>query len=125
MSVLSNTGGATRPGQRGTTGQLFFAKCGDPPEGCGCKYEEPKGNSVIGYNLLWLHHPRTLLHGQKTVHMSMEVKPHRIINFVDSRVTVIWHPIHTFHTLFLNLNWQKYKEFLNTKLFKVQFYMNF
>jgi len=42
VSVLSNTGGATRPGQRGTTGQLFFAKCGDPPEGCGCKYEEPK-----------------------------------------------------------------------------------
>ena len=42
MSVLTNTGGNHRPGQSGTTGQLFFTKCGDPPQGCECKYEEPK-----------------------------------------------------------------------------------
>ena len=42
ISILSNTGGNHRPGQSGTTGQLFFSKCGDPPEGCECKYEVPK-----------------------------------------------------------------------------------
>ena len=42
LSVLTNTRGNHRPGQSGTTGQLFFNKCGDPPEGCECKFEEPK-----------------------------------------------------------------------------------
>lgn len=41
LSGLTNTDGHHRPGQAGTTGQLFFTKCGDPPEGCECKYEEP------------------------------------------------------------------------------------
>ena len=44
ISVLTNSGGQNRPGQSGTTGQLFFSKCGDPPEGCECKYEPPSGN---------------------------------------------------------------------------------
>ena len=44
LSGLTNTDGHHRPGQAGTTGQLFFTKCGDPPEGCECKYEEPTGN---------------------------------------------------------------------------------
>ena len=43
LSGLTNTDGHHRPGQAGTTGQLFFTKCGDPPEGCECKYEEPTG----------------------------------------------------------------------------------
>ena len=43
ISILTNSNGNSRPGQSGTTGQLFFSKCGDPPEGCECKYEPPKG----------------------------------------------------------------------------------
>ena len=53
LSGLTNTDGHHRPGQAGTTGQLFFTKCGDPPEGCECKYEEPTGKctlSVLGGN---------------------------------------------------------------------------
>ena len=50
ISVLSNTDGNHRPGQSGTTGQLFFTKCGDPPQGCECKYEAPSGNRSIVYN---------------------------------------------------------------------------
>jgi len=42
ISILTNSNGNSRPGQSGTTGQLFFSKCGDPPEGCECKYEPPK-----------------------------------------------------------------------------------
>ena len=45
----------------------------------------------------------------------MEVKPHRIINFVDSRVTVIWHPIHTLHTTSLQSK-------MNVKLGKQRFW---
>merc|ERR1711935_269111 len=41
LNGLINTGGNTRPGQSGNTGQLFFNKCGDPPGGCECKYESP------------------------------------------------------------------------------------
>merc|ERR1712029_154058 len=41
LSGLTNTGGQQRPGQAGSTGQLFFQKCGDPPSGCECTYEEP------------------------------------------------------------------------------------
>ena len=47
LSGLTNTDGHHRPGQAGTTGQLFFTKCGDPPEGCECKYEEPTGRHSI------------------------------------------------------------------------------
>ena len=43
LNGLVNTGGNTRPGQSGSTGQLFFNKCGDPPEGCECKYDPPTG----------------------------------------------------------------------------------
>ena len=49
LSGLTNTDGHHRPGQAGTTGQLFFTKCGDPPEGCECKYEEPTGKLVDIY----------------------------------------------------------------------------
>ena len=31
-----------RPGQRGTTGQLIFSKCEDPPATCECQIEPPK-----------------------------------------------------------------------------------
>ena len=31
-----------RPGQRGTTGQLIFKKCDDPPSNCECEIEPPK-----------------------------------------------------------------------------------
>ncbi|XP_059090234.1 uncharacterized protein LOC131886034 [Tigriopus californicus] len=41
MSELSSTSSSVRPGQSGTTGQLFFNKCGDPPSNCPCEYEEP------------------------------------------------------------------------------------
>ena len=45
MNILGLTSGKQRPGQAGTTGQLFFSKCGDPPKGCECKFEDPaKGN---------------------------------------------------------------------------------
>ena len=44
MNILGLTSGSQRPGQAGTTGQLFFNKCGDPPKGCECKFEPPKGN---------------------------------------------------------------------------------
>ena len=40
------TSGSQRPGQAGTTGQLFFSKCGDPPKGCECKFEAPKGKYI-------------------------------------------------------------------------------
>ena len=43
ISILTNSNGNSRPGQSGTTGQLFFSKCGDPPEGCECKYDPPTG----------------------------------------------------------------------------------
>lgn len=33
-------------GQSGTTGQLFFNTCGEPPEGCECTYEEPKSKFI-------------------------------------------------------------------------------
>merc|ERR1711915_393640 len=42
LATLTSGGGATRPGQRGTTGQLIFNKCEDPPEKCKCELEEPK-----------------------------------------------------------------------------------
>jgi len=29
------------------SGQLFFNKCGDPPVGCECTYEEPKSKIKI------------------------------------------------------------------------------
>ena len=45
LNLLGLTSGNQRPGQAGTTGQLFFSKCGDPPKGCECKFEAPKGNS--------------------------------------------------------------------------------
>lgn len=47
MNILGLTSGSQRPGQAGTTGQLFFNKCGDPPKGCECKFEPPKGNNVL------------------------------------------------------------------------------
>lgn len=42
LNILNLTSGSQRPGQAGTTGQLFFTKCGDPPEGCACVFEAPK-----------------------------------------------------------------------------------
>lgn len=42
LNISALTSGGQRPGQAGTTGQLFFTKCGDPPEGCECTYEPPK-----------------------------------------------------------------------------------
>merc|ERR1712106_691943 len=42
LATLTSTSGATRPGQRGTTGQLIFSKCEDPPEKCKCQLVEPK-----------------------------------------------------------------------------------
>jgi len=42
LNLLGLTSGNQRPGQAGTTGQLFFSKCGDPPKGCECKFEAPK-----------------------------------------------------------------------------------
>ena len=33
---------SSRPGQRGTTGQLIFSKCEDPPEKCNCVLDPPK-----------------------------------------------------------------------------------
>merc|ERR1712106_193402 len=42
LATLTSSSGATRPGQRGTTGQLIFSKCVDPPEKCKCQLEEPK-----------------------------------------------------------------------------------
>jgi len=42
LNLLGLTSGSQRPGQAGTTGQLFFSKCGDPPKGCECKFEAPK-----------------------------------------------------------------------------------
>ena len=42
LATLTSTEGEARPGQRGTTGQLIFQKCDDPPERCGCVLEPPK-----------------------------------------------------------------------------------
>ena len=45
-----------RPGQRGTTGQLIFSKCEDPPEKCKCQLEEPKPSKKLyrcHYNYFW------------------------------------------------------------------------
>merc|ERR1719225_2100420 len=42
LATLTSTEGEARPGQRGTTGQLIFKKCDDPPERCGCVLEPPK-----------------------------------------------------------------------------------
>ena len=56
ISVLSyNPGGKSRPGQSGTTGQLFFSKCGDPPEGCECVYEEPSGTGTLHWVFSCFH----------------------------------------------------------------------
>merc|ERR1712059_74546 len=42
LATLTSTTGGARPGQQGTTGQLIFSKCEDPPERCGCVLvEEP------------------------------------------------------------------------------------
>ncbi|XP_023339486.1 uncharacterized protein LOC111709806 [Eurytemora carolleeae] len=41
LNTLTSTDGDARPGQRGTTGQLIFDKCEDPPAKCSCE-EEPK-----------------------------------------------------------------------------------
>ena len=46
LNLLGLTSGSQRPGQAGTTGQLFFSKCGDPPKGCECKFEAPKGKCL-------------------------------------------------------------------------------
>ena len=37
-----------RPGQRGTTGQLIFDKCEDPPAKCSCE-EEPKPSNYFKF----------------------------------------------------------------------------
>ena len=42
LATLTSSEGEARPGQRGTTGQLIFKKCDDPPERCGCVLEPPK-----------------------------------------------------------------------------------
>merc|ERR1711862_308530 len=42
LATLTDTTGDTRPGQRGTTGQLIFKKCEDPPDKCNCQLEAPK-----------------------------------------------------------------------------------
>ena len=42
LATLTSSEGEARPGQRGTTGQLIFKKCEDPPERCGCVLEPPK-----------------------------------------------------------------------------------
>ena len=42
LATLTSSEGEARPGQRGTTGQLIFQKCDDPPERCGCVLEPPK-----------------------------------------------------------------------------------
>ena len=47
LNLLGLTSGSQRPGQAGTTGQLFFSKCGDPPKGCECKFEAPKGKCIL------------------------------------------------------------------------------
>ena len=63
LSLLTS-GSGHRPGQAGTTGQLFFTKCGDPPEGCDCKYEEPKGKTIINFprveSLIYMRHNLTI-----------------------------------------------------------------
>ena len=42
LSQLTSGDSAARPGQRGTTGQLIFSKCDDPPASCECQIEPPK-----------------------------------------------------------------------------------
>ena len=42
LATLTSSEGEARPGQRGTTGQLIFKKCDDPPERCKCELEPPK-----------------------------------------------------------------------------------
>merc|ERR1711862_655729 len=42
LSQLTSGDSAARPGQRGTTGQLIFSKCEDPPATCECQIEPPK-----------------------------------------------------------------------------------
>ena len=51
LSTLTSTGGANRPGQAGTSGQLFFTKCGDPPQGCPCTYEPKTGESLASFDI--------------------------------------------------------------------------
>ena len=51
LSVLTSVGGANRPGQAGTSGQLFFTKCGDPPEGCPCVYEPKTGEPFMSLDI--------------------------------------------------------------------------
>ena len=50
LSTLTSTGGANRPGQAGTSGQLFFTKCGDPPQGCPCTYEPKTGETLASFD---------------------------------------------------------------------------
>ena len=42
LATLTSGEGESRPGQRGTTGQLIFNKCDDPPDRCNCELEPPK-----------------------------------------------------------------------------------
>ena len=55
LNILELTSGGQRPGQAGNTGQLFFTKCGDPPKGCECKFEAPKGKHAI-ISIQYYHH---------------------------------------------------------------------
>eukprot|EP00088_Acartia_fossae_P049007 TRINITY_DN53708_c0_g1_i1.p1 TRINITY_DN53708_c0_g1~~TRINITY_DN53708_c0_g1_i1.p1 ORF type:complete len:133 (-),score=18.84 TRINITY_DN53708_c0_g1_i1:69-443(-) len=42
LNQLTSSEGDSRPGQRGTTGQLIFQKCDDPPAKCNCEPIKPK-----------------------------------------------------------------------------------
>ena len=42
LATLTSGEGEARPGQRGTTGQLIFKKCENPPDRCECTLEPPK-----------------------------------------------------------------------------------